>query len=110
LSFKEWLELWGDRITDRGPHKGELVLCRKNDVGPYAVGNCYIARTEHNSSVRGNNETRTNCYALGNHIDQWRHWNTRDFTEKVPAVQTETHAKKLTSRKLHKLLRQAGLR
>ena len=66
LTFQQWLELWADRIHERGPYKGQYVLCRKNDLGPYAVGNCYVASKSHNSSVRGYMETRTNATYLGN--------------------------------------------
>jgi hypothetical protein len=79
LSFEEWLDLWKDHIHERGPKRGQYVLCRKNDQGCYEVGNCYVARAQHNNSVRGYMDTRTNCSAYGNHIDQVRaaakHWN-----------------------------------
>ncbi len=72
LSFEQWLTLWSEKIEDRGSRKGQFNLCRKNDLGGYVVGNCYVARKEHNSSVRGYMETRTNSIADGNHIDEHR--------------------------------------
>jgi hypothetical protein len=70
LSFEQWMGLWAERIGERGPYKGQYVLCRKNDLGGYAIGNCYIATKSHNSSVRGYAETRTNCVAYGEYADQ----------------------------------------
>lgn len=49
-------------------------MCRKNDIGPYAKGNCYIATSRHNSVVRGFKETSTHSIDLGDWHDQ-RHLN-----------------------------------
>lgn len=70
LTFEEWLGLWAEHIKERGPYRGQYVLCRKNDQGDYVIGNCYIAHGTHNSSVRGYMETRTNSIAIGNYKDQ----------------------------------------
>jgi hypothetical protein len=39
LTYAQWLEIWGDKIVRRGPHKDELVMCRTRDEGGYTVGN-----------------------------------------------------------------------
>lgn len=70
LTFEQWLALWGDRIDQRGRNKGQFQLCRKNDIGPYAIGNCYVATITHNTSVRGFKETRTHARYLGDLYDQ----------------------------------------
>ncbi len=64
LTFSQWLAIWGDRIDQVGTRRGQYVMCRMNDMGPYAVGNCYIATGTHNLSVRGYMETRTNAKYL----------------------------------------------
>lgn len=61
LTFEEWLCLWSEHILERGVHRDQYVLCRKNDQGAYAFGNCYVARSQHNNSVRGYKETRTHA-------------------------------------------------
>jgi hypothetical protein len=60
LSFAEWLLVWGDGITQRGCKKGQLVMARKGDSGPYALGNVYIttcgqnvSEGQHRSLARG---------------------------------------------------------
>jgi hypothetical protein len=53
LNLWEWWTIWRDsgKWAERGGAKGCYVMCRKGDSGPYAVGNVYIATTEHNSSM-----------------------------------------------------------
>ena len=55
LTFEEWLKIWIDSgyLHQRGCHKGEYVMARIADDGPYAVGNVEIITVEENLS-RGN--------------------------------------------------------
>lgn len=46
LSLKEWLEIWGEKIPDRG--QGKLMMCRHGDRGAYEVGNVYIGTAAEN--------------------------------------------------------------
>lgn len=45
LSFDEWWSLWekSGHYRQRGNRNGRYVMSRMNDVGPYAVGNVFIA-------------------------------------------------------------------
>lgn len=49
-SFEQWLEWWGDDIYNRGHCRGQLVMARYNDIGPYHPGNVRKLPCEHNVS------------------------------------------------------------
>lgn len=51
LNVWEWWTVWqqSGHWGQRGRGMG-YVMCRKGDIGPYAVGNVYIATAAHNSS------------------------------------------------------------
>jgi len=44
LTFDEWLTIWleSGHWNERGCHKGQYVMSRRGDTGPYAVGNVFI--------------------------------------------------------------------
>ncbi len=50
LTFEEWLKIWVDsgHYFERGCRKGQYVMVRKGDNGPYAVGNVRITTVEEN--------------------------------------------------------------
>jgi hypothetical protein len=50
LTFAQWLEIWqsSGRLLNRGAHKGQYVMARFRDRGPYAVGNVKIILFEDN--------------------------------------------------------------
>jgi len=58
FTYEEWLAWWGDDIVNRGPYKGQLVMARIGDTGPYHPDNvrkitCSENATESNSkSIR----------------------------------------------------------
>lgn len=59
FTFDQWLDWWGDDIHNRGCKKGQLVMARKNDVGPYNASNVYKQSCQQNTAdmrkrVRGN--------------------------------------------------------
>lgn len=58
LTFWQWWTIWQDsgRWAERG--KQGYVMCRKGDLGPYAVGNVFIALGTENSSDRPHNKNR----------------------------------------------------
>lgn len=60
LNAWEWWTIWQEsgRWAQRGPRSDQYVMCRYGDVGPYAVGNVYIATAAHNNSVHLNNPYR----------------------------------------------------
>ena len=50
ITFEEWYDWWGDDIENRGPYKGQLVMARHNDTGPYKLGN--ISKLEAGQNAR----------------------------------------------------------
>jgi hypothetical protein len=52
MTFDEWFGIWTDsgRWAERGPRRGQYVMARFGDVGPYAVGNVKIILHEANSA------------------------------------------------------------
>jgi len=44
LSLEEWYDIWqqSGHWHERGPRKGQYVMSRFNDTGPYAKDNVYI--------------------------------------------------------------------
>lgn len=68
ITLKEWWETWESSgvYEQRGINKGQYVMARFNDVGPYAVGNVYITTTEENLK-----EYRTREYPAASVADSW---------------------------------------
>lgn len=52
LTFEEWLDIWGDKLSQRGKGTNRLCMSRHGDVGPYAVGNVSIITHSQNSKDR----------------------------------------------------------
>jgi hypothetical protein len=50
LTFAQWWAVWSlsGYWSDRGPRPGNYVMCRRGDIGPYALGNVFIGRFEDN--------------------------------------------------------------
>ena len=50
LTFEEWWDIWeqSGKWEQRGCRKGQYVMSRYNDTGPYAVGNVFIQSCEDN--------------------------------------------------------------
>lgn len=50
MTFEEWLAVWVEsgKWEQRGRKKGQYVMARHGDVGPYKVGNVSIVTTEQN--------------------------------------------------------------
>lgn len=51
LTFEEWWGIWEPFWNMRGVNRESLVMCRKNDTGPYQVGNVYIDTYSNNSRL-----------------------------------------------------------
>jgi hypothetical protein len=51
IAFDDWKALWNDsgKWDLRGRSKGQYVMCRVGDVGPYAIGNVFIATNSENT-------------------------------------------------------------
>lgn len=48
LTFDEWWSLWEPHWDQRGRRRGQLVMARQGDTGPYAIGNVRIATVTDN--------------------------------------------------------------
>ena len=63
LTFEQWWSIWQDsgRWQERGCHADNYCMCRIGDVGPYAVGNVFIATFRENLEAvdRSKNSSRT---------------------------------------------------
>jgi hypothetical protein len=57
LTFKEWWAIWeaSGKWEQRGYHRGQYVMARNGDVGPYAVGNVRICTGAENSAEMNRN-------------------------------------------------------
>ena len=44
MSFKQWCDIWdkSGHYEQRGPRRGQYVMCRDGDQGPYRPDNVYI--------------------------------------------------------------------
>jgi len=50
FTYEEWIQWWGDDILKRGHCKGNLVMSRYGDVGPYHPDNVFKNTQEQNIS------------------------------------------------------------
>ena len=52
LTYEEWLQIWIDsgHLHERGRFRGQYVMARFGDKGPYAIGNVKIVTAEENVS------------------------------------------------------------
>ena len=52
LEYWEWLQIWQDsgHLHERGPRKGQWVMSRPGDKGPYAAWNVKIVHCETNDA------------------------------------------------------------
>ena len=48
FTYDSWVAWWGDDIANRGPRKGQLVMARYKDQGPYHPDNVRKATAEEN--------------------------------------------------------------
>lgn len=55
LTYEQWVEIWGDKISLRGVGKGKYCMSRIGDRGPYAKGNVEITLFEDNNRVQATN-------------------------------------------------------
>lgn len=74
LSFDEWLFVWelSGRLRERGRRKGQYVMARHGDCGPYAIDNVDIVLCSKNcadgnigpSPLRGRTFPQSHCDAI----------------------------------------------
>lgn len=53
FTFDEWCAIWEPRWAERGPHKGQLVMCRTHDRGPYRADNVRLDTPKSNAAEAG---------------------------------------------------------
>jgi hypothetical protein len=63
FTFQEWIDWWGSDIINRGCRKGQLVMARIGDQGPYSSNNvikqeCGQNTAEMRKRVKGNGSNR----------------------------------------------------
>ena len=49
LTYEQWLEIWGEKISLRGVGRGKYCMARNNDKGPYSIDNVRIILFEDNN-------------------------------------------------------------
>jgi hypothetical protein len=71
ISFEEWFIWWktDNRWEKRGNRKGNLVMARENDEGPYRIGNVFCATLEDNLHPYRKGRTAENTPELQRHPD-----------------------------------------
>ena len=52
MDFPAWIRAWGDDLASKGRRKGEKVMCRNGDVGPYSAENIRIDTASANGFER----------------------------------------------------------
>lgn len=74
LTFEEWLKIWVDsgHYHERGHYKGQYVMARYGDKGPYAVGNVKIITFEENSREHVGNRPETVAKIVAVHTGRKR--------------------------------------
>lgn len=81
MTFDQWFKIWTEsgHLHERGCRKGQYVMARFGDKGPYAIGNVKICTVEENrKEVKMSDEGRAkiskikkgNQYTLGK---TWKH-------------------------------------
>ena len=48
FTYEEWINWWGEDLTNRGRNQGQLVMARKGDAGAYHPDNVYKTTVEQN--------------------------------------------------------------
>jgi hypothetical protein len=95
LTFEEWYDVWqaSGKWEERGKKKGQYVMSRKGDVGPYAIGNVFI-------QSMADNCREAHCgkkYALGyKHSSEAKLKISEAFRGKSKPPRSEEHRRKLS--------------
>jgi hypothetical protein len=62
---------WGEDITKRGPYKGQLVMARNGDVGPYHPDNVRKATCTENCSEANKGKPKTTEHIAKYRASRW---------------------------------------
>ena len=52
FTYDTWIEWWGEDFANRGPRKGQLVMARNRDIGPYHPDNVHKTTSTENHQER----------------------------------------------------------
>jgi len=52
FTYNTWLEWWGDDFVNRGCKRGQLVMARNGDIGPYHPDNVHKTTSTDNHQQR----------------------------------------------------------
>jgi hypothetical protein len=77
FTYDTWLSWWGDDIVNRGRKKGQLVMARIGDVGPYHPDNVYKSLMEDNIKVANTGKKQTLTHSLNKgkaRKEAWHRW------------------------------------
>lgn len=93
LTFREWLEWWGDDLELRGTGRDNLQMLRFMDQGPYALWNIKKGKPADNAKTAGNmqrNRTQERLKAEREaRLDAAMWANSKEPTDKVTAEEWE---------------------
>jgi hypothetical protein len=66
FDFASWLKFWEDsgHLSERGPFRGQYVMARKGDKGPYRVNNVRIVRVEANHAEAWSRPEQRQNYSI----------------------------------------------
>ena len=84
MSFEEWCKVWRESgVYDRrGNRRGQFVMCRPGDNGPYAVGNVEIRTALSNvreghflhSRARGSHQIQNEYNEPDEELEYWEEY------------------------------------
>jgi hypothetical protein len=64
FTYDTWIEWWGEDIINRGKSKGQLVMARYSDTGPYHPDNVRKATTGENVKEAHTGKPKGNSNSL----------------------------------------------
>ena len=56
LTYKEWVDIWGSKIAQRGSKPHEYCMARLGDIGAYEIGNVKIITNRENNLEQFSNK------------------------------------------------------
>ena len=78
MTFDEWYNIWinSGHYHEKGTKRGQYVMSRYNDIGPYKVGNVYIQTVGENTKeafTTNNKDFIKPRYGIENHFYGKKH-------------------------------------
>ena len=82
FTYEEWLDWWGDDIINRGKQKGQLVMARHGDTGPYHINNVFKCDCSSNIIFANTKRPLSNESRLKRSVSLTTNWQQRKESEK----------------------------